>query len=96
ATVHNFDGGMSSFQRAIFNLEEVPTDEANWLPQDDVDFATLQYGYVPASNKVLVGTYGRLTINITLCNDFIQTVQKGFFHLNTPELQAKAEDYIRQ
>lgn len=96
ATVHNFDGGMSSFQRAIFNLEEIPTDEANWLPQDDSDFATLQYGYVAASNKVLVGTYGRLTINISLCNDFIQTVQNGYFHLDTPELQAKADEYVRQ
>lgn len=96
ASVHNFDGGMSTFQRAIFNLEEIPTDEANWLPQDDVDFGTLQYGVLAPNNKVLVGTYGRLTINITLCNDFIQTVSKGFFHLNTPELKAKAEDYIRQ
>ncbi len=96
ASVNNFDGGMSTFQRAIFNLEEVPTDEADWLPQDDVDFATLQYGTVAPNNKVLVGTYGRLVINISLCNDFIQTVRKGYFHLNTPELQAMADDYIRQ
>lgn len=96
ASVHNFDGGMSTFQRAIFNLEEIPTDEANWLPQDDVDFATLQYGTVAPNNKVLVGTYGRLVINISLCNDFIQTVNNGYFKLNTPELQAMADDYMRQ
>ncbi len=96
ASVHNFDGGMSTFQRAIFNLEEIPTDEANWLPQDDIDFATLQYGYVAPNNKVLVGTYGRLVINISLCNDFIQTVRNGYFSLNTPQLQAMADDYIRQ
>lgn len=96
ASVQGFDGGMSSFQRAIFNLEEVPTDEANWLPKDDVDFATLQFGYLSPSNKALLGTYSRMTINISLCNDFIQTVRNGYFHLETDELRAKAEEYIRQ
>ncbi len=96
ASVQGFDGGMSSFQRAIFNLEEIPTDEANWLPQGDVDFATLQYGYLSPANKALLGTYSRLTINITLCNDFIQTVRNGYFNLATDDLRAKAEEYIRQ
>lgn len=96
ASVQGFDGGMSSFQRAIFNLEEVPTDEANWLPTSDVDFATLQYGYLAPSNKALLGTYSRMTINISLCNDFIQTVRNGYFNLDTDELRAKAEEYIRQ
>lgn len=96
ASVQGFDGGMSSFQRAIFNLEEVPTDEANWLPTSDVDFATLQYGYLAPSNKALLGTYSRMTINIALCNDFIQTVRNGYFNLNTDALRAKADEYIRQ
>lgn len=96
ASVSGFDGGMSSFQRAIFNLEEIPSDEADWLPTDDVDFATLQYGYLTSSNKALLGTYSRLTINISLCNDFIQTVRNGYFSLNTDELRAKADEYIRQ
>lgn len=96
ASVQGFDGGMSSFQRAIFNLEEVPSDEANWLPTDDVDFATMQYGYISPSNKALFGTYSRMTINISLCNDFIQTVSNGYFNLDTDALRAKAEEYIRQ
>lgn len=95
ASVQGFDGGMSSFQRAIFNLEEVPSDEADWLPTGDVDFATLQYGYISPANKALLGTYSRLTINITLCNDFIQTVNNGYFGLND-EQKAKAQEYIRQ
>lgn len=96
ASVQGFDGGMSSFQRAIFNLEEVPSDEANWLPTGDVDFATLQYGYIAPANKALLGTYSRLTINITLCNDFIQTVRNGYFNLNSDALRTKADEYIRQ
>lgn len=96
ASVQGFDGGMSSFQRAIFNLEEVPSDEANWLPIDDADFATMQFGYISPSNKALFGTYSRMTINISLCNDFIQTVRNGYFNLDTDALRAKADEYIRQ
>ena len=29
--VSGFDGGMASFQRALFIAEEIPTDEAAWL-----------------------------------------------------------------
>ena len=40
----SMDGGMSTFQRAIFNLEEVPSDEANWQPTADAIPHNLTYG----------------------------------------------------
>jgi hypothetical protein len=46
ASVSGFDGGMSTFQRAVFILEEIPTDEASWLPTADVDYGDFQYGIV--------------------------------------------------
>lgn len=95
ASVQGFDGGMSTFQRAMFILEEVPTDEASWIP-NDADYGLFQYGIIPASNTVVMGTYSRLYINIAMCNQFIQTVKNGYFNLSTPELQAKADEYIRQ
>ncbi len=95
ASVEGFDGGMSTFQRSSFILEEVPSDEANWLAAD-ADYGTFQYGIIPANNRVVFGTYSRYYINVTLCNDFIQTVQAGYFHLDTDALKAKADEYIRQ
>lgn len=96
AAVQGLDGGMSSFQRASFILEEVPSDEANWMP-NDADYGTFQYGIVPANNRVIFGTYSRYMINVTLANQFIQTVKAGYFGTNmTPELQARADEYIRQ
>lgn len=95
ASVQGFDGGMSTFQRAVFILEEVPTDEASWIP-DDTDYGLFQYGIIPTSNVVVMGTYSRLFINIAMCNQFMQTVNAGYFNLTTPELQAKADEYIRQ
>lgn len=95
AAVQGFDGGMSTFQRAVFILEEVPTDEASWIP-NDADYGLFQYGIIPASNTVVMGTYSRLFINISMCNQFIQTVKEGYFNLTTPELQSKADEYMRQ
>lgn len=95
AQVADFDGGMSTFQRAIFNLEEIPTDEASWFSAGDAPLFTLQYCTIASDNMAIFGTYSRLIINIALCNSFIQTVQDGMFHLSG-DLAAKGEEYIRQ
>lgn len=94
--VTKFNGGMAVFQRAIFILEEIPTDEANWLPQADTEYGTLQYAIPTTNNTAVGGCYSRLLINVTLCNDFIRTVNQGLFQLNTPELREKAAEYVRQ
>lgn len=96
ALVQGFDGGMSTFQRSAFILEEIPSDETNWLATADVDYGMFQYGLIPASNRAVFGTYSRFMINVALCNDFIQTVNNGYFHLETDALKAKADEYIRQ
>lgn len=95
SSVNNFDGGMSTFQRALFNLEELPTDETNWCSTGDPALHALTYGPVTSLNDALFGTWSRLMINIGLCNDFIQTVNGGYFG-NDAALKAKAEDFIRQ
>ena len=65
ASVQGFDGGMSTFQRAVFILEEVPTDEASWIP-NDADYGLFQFGIIPTSNTVVMGTYSRQFINISM------------------------------
>lgn len=98
SVITKFDGGMSVFQRALFNLQEVPTDEANWLYSfNDVNFGELQYGIFTTDNVCIGGTYSRLLINITLCNDFIRTVNEGYFNVEgDATLKAKADEYVRQ
>lgn len=95
ALVQGFDGGMSTFQRSAWILEEVPSDEACWF-NDLTDYGTFHYGIIPTNNRVVFGTYSRFMINVALCNDFIQTVNNGYFHLETDALKAKADEYIRQ
>ncbi len=92
--VQEFDGGMAAFQRAMFIAEEIPTDEASWL-WDPADYGTINYGQFNASQGALFGFYSRLMINITLCNQFIQNVDNGYFNLDA-EGQKRAADYKLQ
>ena len=41
ASVSGFDGGMSTFQRAVWILEECNSDEASWIPAD-ADYGQFQ------------------------------------------------------
>lgn len=88
----SMDGGMSTFQRAVFNLEEIPTDEANWLPSGDAIDPMFQYGVIPANNSVVMGSYSRLMAIVTLCNQFMQTN----FGIKTEQEQALFDEFSRQ
>ncbi len=96
AIIHSFDGGMSTFQRAIFNMEEVPSDETNWIAEQDTNFGRMTFGIVDASNTGATAGYSRLMTNVALCVQFLRTVNEGYFHLTTDELRAKADDYCLQ
>lgn len=92
--VKDFDGGMSNFGRAMFTAECMPTDEASWL-WDPEKFGDLKYGKVTPSVPCVYGFYSRLMINITLCNQFIQSVEDGTFVLDDAA-RARSVDYVRQ
>ena len=93
--VGGFDGGMAAFQRAMFIAEEIPTDEACWL-WDPADYgANYNGGLFNANQGCLYGFYSRLIINITLCNQFIQSVDNGYFNLDA-EGQKRAQNYKLQ
>lgn len=94
--VAGFDGGMSTFGRALFNLEEIPTDEACWQSSDDAGLFSLQYGNISSDNDAIFGSYSRLMINVALCNDFIRTVNDNLFALSTDAQKEKAAEYVRQ
>lgn len=95
--VSGFDGGMGTFQRAIFNLETIPTDEANWLSTDnDYLQAEVQYGFAAPSNAAVLGTYSRMTCNIAMCNLFIKNVQEDKYGLSSADQQRDAQNFVKQ
>lgn len=71
------DNGGGCYPRAIYMLNEFPTDETLWIWPDAgvVDIVT---GTWANNNVNIYGTYSRLYIAIALCNDFIrQTLESG-------------------
>lgn len=95
--VTGFDGGMGTFQRSIFNLETIPTDEANWLSTNDAFMnAELQYSFASASNQAVLGTYSRMTCNIAMCNLFIKNVMEDAYGLSSVDQQNDAQNFVKQ
>jgi hypothetical protein len=69
--VDGIDEGTSDFFRLIWNLNEMPTDEAMccW---GDVGIPELNYCSWGASHSQVAGLYYRLYFDITLCNFFLE------------------------
>lgn len=92
--ISGFDFGMCSFSRVCIQLGCFSSDEMAWLPTD-ADWGNFRYGQVATNAPCILGMYSRLIVNASLCNDFIQTVNGGYFKL-TPELQDQADEFVRQ
>lgn len=69
--ISGLDGGTSQYTRALFMMNEFPTDECIWIWPDlgVVDLVTNTWG---KDNANIFGTYSRLYSHIAVCNDFIQ------------------------
>ncbi len=72
--VDGIDEGTSDFSRLIWNLNELPTDEAhcNWT---DPGIPELDHAAWGASHNQIQGLYYRLYFNITLCNFFLEQIE---------------------
>lgn len=74
--ISGLDNGTSQYIRAIFMMNEFPTDEVAWIWQDEgvVDLVTGTWG---PSNANIFGTYSRLMVHIAVCNEFIRQMNNG-------------------
>lgn len=72
ADVQGVDGGsQASFLRGLWNLQELPTDEAhtNW---DDTGLPDFNYMTWNAGNPFIKGQYYRLHYQVSLANEFLR------------------------
>ena len=68
------DGGFSTFQRGIFNCQEMPTDEACWLwYTNDAETGLMPFGKASTTTGMAYAPYYRFIVNSSICNDFITT-----------------------
>lgn len=73
--IAGIDGGRSQYIRAIYMMNEFPTDEVKWKWKDSgiYDLNTNTFG---ASNGNIYGTYSRFYSHIAVCNDFIRNANE--------------------
>ncbi len=72
--IAGIDGGFGQYLRALFNLEELPTDEAviGWNDQTIKDLHGLTWS---TSDVFVTAMYGRLFYQIALCNEIIRQIK---------------------
>lgn len=74
--IKSIDGGFGQYLRALFNLEELPTDEAviGWNDQTIKDLHGLSW----ATNDVFVtAAYARIFYQISICNEAIRRIDQA-------------------
>lgn len=77
------DGSFSTFQRGIFNCQEMPTDEACWLwYANDAEISRMPFGIVNTTTAMAYAPYYRFIVNASICNDFITTWTASFDYVN--------------
>lgn len=72
--ISGLDNGRGQYTRAIFMMNEFPTDEVIWIWKDDgiYDLCTNTFD---ATNGNIYGTYSRLFAHIAICNQFISMTE---------------------
>ena len=89
------DGGAGTYMRQLWNLEELPTDEAligkNWNDAgiDELDFSTWS-----PDNHWLYEAMSRFTFQINMCNEFIRTIDKAAGMISDDEIAAMKREAI--
>ncbi|GHT33134.1 membrane protein [Bacteroidia bacterium] len=71
ADIDDTDEGASGLMRMMFNLNELPTDEAICAWTGDVDVFPLNSAQFTSSNGVVLNMFSRLYIQIAQCNNFL-------------------------
>ena len=69
--INGFDEGASGYTRVLFNLQELPTDEAvcAWSDPGIPDLHNMAWN---SNNQWVIYMYYRIYIMITICNEFIR------------------------
>lgn len=71
ADIKGMDGGTSQWTRIGFYLEDMVSDVALWIYQDDGVPELVQDTWA-TNNKIIYGAYSRYYVHIAVCNDFIR------------------------
>ncbi|MDE7381519.1 MAG: RagB/SusD family nutrient uptake outer membrane protein [Muribaculaceae bacterium] len=93
--ISGLDNGRSCWSRAIFMMNEFPTDEVAWIWKDSgiFDLVTATWS---TNNENVFGTYSRLYCHIAVCNDFLRLTSPSSLAENGITIGGSGETAISQ
>ena len=88
--IEGIDGGFGQYLRALFNMQELPTDEAviGWNDQTLRDLHGLQW---TSSDVFVSAAYSRVFYQISICNEVIRQIDKASNASDAAMQQYRAE-----
>ena len=88
--IEGIDGGFGQYLRALFNMQELPTDEAviGWNDQTLKDLHGLQW---TSSDVFVSAAYSRVFYQISICNEVIRQIDKASNSSEATMQQYRAE-----
>lgn len=97
ADISGIDEGFSAYIRVLYNLQELPTDEAvcGWNDPGIPEMNKMQWS---ADNSFVKAMYSRIFYQITLCNEFIRESsdenmeQRGFTDAQKQEIRVYRDE----
>lgn len=82
------DAGMSCYSRAVYMLNEFPTDEVAWIYFSDAGVEDLVKATWGSDNPLLNLAYSRFYTHIAVCNDFLRNMRNlGDWGIDPSQLQ---------
>ncbi len=88
--IKSIDGGFGQYLRALFNLQELPTDEAvmNWNNGTIKDLHGLSWA---TNDGFVTAAFARMIYQITLCNEVIRRIDASPYTSDAKVQQYRAE-----
>ncbi|MGK7388857.1 MAG: RagB/SusD family nutrient uptake outer membrane protein [Candidatus Cyclobacteriaceae bacterium M2_1C_046] len=77
SNIDGLDAGTSQYGRGLWNLQELPTDEAIWTWENDPGLRELNRVTWSAENVILRGMFGRVMTSVAFANEYLRQTSEA-------------------
>ncbi|WP_373057955.1 RagB/SusD family nutrient uptake outer membrane protein [Zunongwangia sp. H14] len=91
SNIAGLDAGTSQYGRGLWNLQELPTDEAVWSWENDPGLRELNRNTWTAANVVLRGMFGRTMTSVAFANEYLRQTSEAALDSRGVDSQLREE-----
>jgi hypothetical protein len=75
--ISGLDAGTSQYGRVLWNLQELPTDEAIWSWENDPGLRELNRTTWSSNNVIVRGAFGRIMTSVAFANEYLRQTSEA-------------------